>query len=327
MPSPSTSLATLRPDLGGSLMAYDLDMAESGFIGHRVLPEFNTQLQAGPIPKIPIEQILNTVNTQRTSRSGYNRGSFQFESDMTYSCVDHGFEFPVDDRNAAMYVDYFDAELLSATMARDKVKRNAEIRAAALLYSTATFSGAKTSAITHEWDDHTNATPIDDVIAAKLAVYNASGIWPNALVLNKKQFLHLRECDQIISRLKYSGHTDPKSASITAEIIAQVFDLEEVIVAGESKNSANEGQAASISQIWSDEYAMVCRVSRRTTDIVEPCVGRTFHWAADGSQIGGVVETYRDETIRGDVVRVRHDVHEKVLMSELGHLLSNVLTI
>ena len=63
-----------------------------------------------------------------------------------------------------------------------------------------------------------------------------------------------------------------------------------------------------------------------TNDMSEPCIGRTFHWAEDGSQPAGTVETYRDETKRSDIVRVRHDVDEIVMYTEMGHLLYNITT-
>ncbi len=69
---------------------------------------------------------------------------------------------------------------------------------------------------------------------------------------------------------------------------------EHIIVAGTSKNAAKEGQAATPAQIWSGEYAMVCKIAT-SVDMREPCIGRCFHWSADGSSIGGTVETYRDE--------------------------------
>jgi len=67
---------------------------------------------------------------------------------------------------------------------------------------------------------------------------------------------------------------------------------------------------------------MVCKVAE-TDNIKEPCLARTFHWSADGSQIGGTVETYDESQNRGRIVRVRHDVQHKVLYKELGHLLLN----
>jgi hypothetical protein len=65
---------------------------------------------------------------------------------------------------------------------------------------------------------------------------------------------------------------------------------------------------------------MVCKVATGQ-DFREPCIGRTFHWAGDGSGIDGTIESYRDETVRGDVIRVRHDVDEIVLYKQAGHLL------
>jgi hypothetical protein len=61
-----------------------------------------------------------------------------------------------------------------------------------------------------------------------------------------------------------------------------------------------------------------------TDDIREPCLGRTFHWGEDGSQIGGLMESYREEQKRSDIIRCRHDVDEKVLYTQMGHLLSNI---
>jgi hypothetical protein len=98
-----------------------------------------------------------------------------------------------------------------------------------------------------------------------------------------------------------------------------------IIVNGGAKNTAKEGQSVTFDKLWSDEYAMVCRVAT-TSDPREPCIARTFHWDEDGSSIGGTVETYRDERIRGDVVRVRHETDEFVMYKELGHLLYNVTT-
>jgi hypothetical protein len=59
-------------------------------------------------------------------------------------------------------------------------------------------------------------------------------------------------------------------------------------------------------------------------DIREPCIGRTFHWAQDGSSIGGTVEQYREEQTRSNVIRVRHDVDELIILPAAGHLLANI---
>jgi hypothetical protein len=203
------------------------------------------------------------------------------------------------------------------------------VRAANLLFNPTTWTGsALATAVVEEWDNnHTSdATPIDDVEAAVNKVYDGSGLWPNALIINRKVFRNLRNLDQIVERINSEGAGNAsKPSDISTAMLAQLFDLDFVIVAGNTRNTAAEGQAATPGQIWSSEYAMVARIAT-SNDMREPCVGRTFHWSQDGSSIGGTVESYRDETVRGDVIRVRHDVDEFVLYPQAAHLLFNVTT-
>lgn len=326
MPSPSSSLATLRPDLSESFMEFDLAMDAAGMISNRVFPVVSVAQQSGNFGTIPIEQLLQQRDTKRAPGSGYSRGNFTFD-DATYACVEHGAEEPVDDREAAMYAEYFDAEMIAAQRAYSAVLRNAEQRVADAVFNATTWTGASlTTAVTNEWDDTVNATPLTDVEAAVQKVYDNSGLWANALIINRKVFRNLRNCDQVIDRINSAGAGSPSKASdVTVEMLAQAFDLDNIIVAGTSKNTAKEGQSASVSQIWSGEYAMVCKVAT-SGDFREPCIGRTFHWSGDGSSIGGTVENYRDESVRADIIRVRHDVDEIVLYAEAGHLLSNITT-
>jgi hypothetical protein len=328
MPSPTSSLATQRPDLA-TFLEFDLESENAGYIASQVLPVMSVASQAGNFGKIPLEQLLQQRSTLRAPGAGYARGNWTFDK-AVYATEEHGAEEPVDDREAKMYAEYFDAEQISTMRAFSSVLRNAEQRVADAVFNATTWSGGTlTTAITNEWDvNHTaNAVPITDVEAAVNKVYDASGLWPNALIINRKVFRNLRNLDQIIDRIASSGAGNPTKASdITVQMLAAVFDLDYVIVAGTSKNGAVEGRAAAPTQIWSSEYAMVCRIATGN-DMREPCIGRTFHWSNDGSSIGGTVESYRDEAIRGDVIRVRHDVDEVILYPEAGHLLSNVTTL
>lgn len=324
MPAPSSALSTLRPDISGSLMEFDLAMDREGFVWNRVMPVFEAKKASGQFGKIPVAQLLQNRSTLRAPGGGYSRGSFTFEP-VTFNTIEYGAEEPIDDREAALYSEYFDAEVVSGQRAQDAVLRNAEKRVAELLFSASTFSG-HTGAITNEWDDASNATPINDVETAVRAIWTASGLWANALVINRHVFRNLRNCDQIVERINSQGAGNPsKPSDITADMLARVFDLEKIIVAGSAKSGVTEGQTFSADKIWSDEYALVCRVAT-SGDIKEPCVGRVFHWAEDGSTVGGTIETYRDETVRSDIARCRHDVDEKLLYASAGYLLSNATT-
>jgi hypothetical protein len=325
MPAPSSSLATQRPDLA-TFLEFDLESERNGYVATQVFPVVDVAKQAGNFGKIPVEELLQQRDTKRAPGSGYARGKWTFQP-ATYACEEHGAEEVVDDREASMYSDYFQAEQISTLRAFSSVLRNAEQRVANAVFNATTWNGAAlTTGVTNEWDaTHiTNAVPINDVEAAVQKVYDGSGLWPNALIITKKVFRNLRLLDQIVDRIASSGAGSPSKASdITPQMLAQVFDLDYVIVAGTSRNSALEGQAAAPVPIWDDEYAMVCKIAT-SADMREPCIGRTFHWSEDGSSVGGTVESYRDESVRGDVIRVRHDVDEIVLYPQAGHLLTNI---
>jgi hypothetical protein len=284
-------------------------------------------VQSAQFGRIPIEALLQNPEVTRAPGAAYNRGNWQYEAD-NFATSEYGWEEPVDDREARILANYFDCEVIAAQRAVSFVLRAAEMRAAAALFNAVTFTPTE---VTHQWDDLDDATPIDDVEASVRRVWAKSGLWPNALIVDRLVFRNLRNCEQIIERINSQGAGDRTvQKDITAAQLAAVFDLEEVIVAGSPrgnavKNTANEAKSVSISPIWSGEYAMTARIAR-TNDLREPCLGRTIHWGEDGSQIGGTFESYYSDERRSNIIRNRHDVQEKVSYVEAGDLMSNITT-
>lgn len=326
MAQPTSAPATQRPDIMEAFEEFGLAEDRLGFIGDQVLPVFDVPTQAGNTGRIPLEELLQESDTRRNDSGGYNRITWNWSPDV-YSCEEHGLEGPVDRRTQAKYANYFDASVVTAAIVRDRVLRARERRIAAAVFNSSTFS-SQTTNITNEWDEnHTSdAVPIDDVNEAVFEVYDRTGLWPNALIINRKVFKRLKGLDQVREAIAASGAGDPnKQADITAQMLAQVFDLEQVIVAGSSKNTADEGQDPSIDQIWDEEYAMVAKIAR-TRNFAEPALGRTFHWSEDGSTPAGTIESYESEEVRGEVFRCRMDTDEKLIYPEVAQLLDNVTT-
>jgi hypothetical protein len=313
----------LRPDLA-SLVEFDAAMDRQKFIGYRVAPVVEVSLASDNPGKIPLKELLQDQIVTRAADGSYHRSGFKFDK-WSYATEEYGHEVPIDRRLRNMYARLIDSEVVATGRAVDIVTRAAEIRVATLLFNATTWTGATlTTAVGIEWSTIATAVPITNVAAAKKIVRDGSGLDPNALILNLEVFENLRRCAQIIDRIESAGAgTATKAADITAEMLARCFDLDEVIVAGGFRNTANPGQAASLSRIWSGEYAMLARIGR-TSDVQEACVARTFHWGEDGSQVGGLIERYYSDEVRADVVRCRHDVDELVMYTAAAHLLSNI---
>lgn len=321
----TNTTAVPRVDLAESLQEFDLQADRAGFIGLQVLPVFEVTKQAASFGRIPIEALLRNVETGRRSGASYNVIDWPVESD-SYATVDQGIAVPVDDRNAKIYAQWFDAEMEAAEIGRDAVLRRMEKRIADAIFNASTWTGASlTTGVSVKWATRgSTPTPCDDVEAAIRKVHTGTGVWPNALIVTRQVFRDLRLCDQVTDKLASLGAgVSIEPGKITAAQLATVFDLEKVIVAGGTQNTADEGQSATLSSIWSNAYAMVAKVAT-TQALREPCLGRTFHWGEDGSQIGGAFESYRDEPRRSDMIRHRMDVHNKIFAAGFGHLLSNI---
>ncbi len=255
MPAPSQALNGFRPDLG-MMFEFDVEMDRLGFIANSMAPVFEAAEQNGTLGIIPLKELRQTPTTGRDNRGHYSRVDFKFK-DETYATNENGIEMPIDQRRSKIYRNWFDFEVVSASITLNQVLRAYEMRVAALLQNATTFTSS-TTAVTNEWNDHTNATPLLDVMAAKLDVWEATGIYPDTLQINKRQFNNLRHVDTITAKIASSGAGETiKPGNITTQILANCFDLKEIVVADSSKDTALEGQDVSIAQIWSDEYAML----------------------------------------------------------------------
>ena len=316
MPRPSS--AAQRPDLAVTAMvARD---SRAGFIGLEVMPLFKVDESIGQYPVIPADVMFALQETRRAPRGNYQRSDWTWDWD-TYACKENGFEEPVDDKEVKLYKRYFDAEKMSTRRAINVILRKQEYRIASALFNASNFTA---HAITNEWDDATNAVPKSDVDTGRAVIHGTIGMDPNTLIISYDAYLALGRSDEVIDRIKYTNPTVQRG-NVAPALLAQYFEVEKVIVGDAMYNGAKKGQDASLTQMWNPEYAMLC-VTDASENFETPSIGRTFLWVEDSPE-NVVVEAYRDDTVRADIIRVRHDTDEEFISTDCAYLFSNVKTI
>jgi len=309
MAHPTSDTAIQRPDLGVLVEEYmQEDQALMGFIGTKVMPIMPVAKQTASYPVMPKEVMLKMHTTKRAMRGKYPRSDFEWEEGF-YSTSENGWEEAVDDRERKLYGSKFDAEAVAVKRATNIILRGQEKRVADMIFNDSNFTA---NSITNEWDDATNATPLDDIATGKSSIRSACGILPNVLIIAYSTYLNLKRVDQIIDLIKYTFPGQDINR-MSLQQLAQILDVPEVMVGGAVYDSAKKGQDASIADLWSSEYAMLTKISS-SMDLTEPCIGRTFLWTEESGG-GHIVESYREEEIRGDVIRVRHDTGEALIAS------------
>jgi hypothetical protein len=314
-----------RIDLGLRYEEMDLAMNQQGFIGHRVLPILPRNNSSGKFPRVPLDQLMQNLDTRRNPDGTYKRSTREFTND-NYETTEHGLEALLDDRTVKRYDDIIDAEEFEGEVIENSLLMDYEQSVAALIFNTTTFTG-RTAGVSTEWSTVASATPVTDIDAKVATIRAAGGIKPNALVINDVVFRNLIRNAQIVDTLKYQGFQDARPGEISRQALAISLNLEEIIVAEGLYNTKGPGVTAVLADIWSSEYALLARVAK-TRNPMERCIGRTFMWdeegATDGERMGVIAETYYENERRGGVLRRRTDWGLKTLNLECGYLFSNI---
>ena len=319
MPQPTNSTTLQRADLGMIAYEYMLEASRRGFIGSRIFPIFDVMEQSGDYPVIPIEAILKLKDTTRGAGGNYNRDDYDFETG-TYSCKEYGWEEKVGDDERNLYARFYDLDEAAVKRAIDILMRQHEARVAAKVFNTSNVTN--TSDVSTEWSTAASATPYNDVIGGKEALYAATGIMPNKMAISWKVYMNVLKTAELKDAFKYTSPSEIKDEGAKQELLKDYFGVDELLVGNAIKDAAKKGQSYSLSYMWNDEYCLLFKGSD-AMDLREPQLGRTFLFSKDSPDIV-TSEEYREEQTRSDIYRVRHYTAEDFIFAGAGYLLGNI---
>ena len=138
-----------------------------------------------------------------------------------------------------------------------------------------------------------------------------NGVIANAVVMNYTLFNMIARSTLVQNQV---FGVVPKSANQRTlpgeDDIARSLGVEKLIVAKAPKNSAAEGQAYSGAFIWPTTYIAVCYLAGG--EYQAGGVGRTIQWTRDTTGLF-TPETYRDDRVRSNILRVRQHTAEKII--------------
>lgn len=313
----STSTAIPRQDLAGSILATKLVHEP---IATAIFTPFDVGLKRGGFGKVPLAALLHRASVARAAGGSYNRSSWKFEDD-SYACQEYGHEEVKDDTESKMYASVLDYEQVLAARGRGILLREQEARVQAIVHSTTNFplSGNTGKTVSNAWSDRTNGTPVTDCADARAGVRARYGFDPDTIQISRDRWDALWQNAEIRDNSKYVMAIEaPMPDEAARAHLARMLGFRELLIGDIPYNSANEGQTASVANIWPANRAFVFKKAM-TRDIAEPSVGRTMVWQEDGGLL--YVEEYRSEDRRSDIIRVRQHLQEK-LMLDCGYLLA-----
>ncbi len=221
------------------------------------------------------------------------RGGYPLTSD-TYACKEYAFGHPVPIElvnNADQVLRPFET---GVRYAMRKVLLAKEV-----IVSTACMtSGNWTSSndVDAGWAAGSNSTLIADILNYKETIRKLIGIYPNKLLLEAKTFNTIKQDPTVIDRIKYTG-TQGRPADVTTQTLAQLFELDEVILAGGIYSDAEEvvaGTDFNAVDLWevnATKGAALLYYAPSSPAIDEPAAAYCFNWKGDAGQEDTVAES------------------------------------
>lgn len=180
-----------------------------------------------------------------------------------------------------------------------------------------------------KWSISTS-TPIEDVRTAMTNVAESTGFRPNTLVLGRRVYDKLIDHPEFVDRVKYGtqggqGGIGSAASQVTKNILAQIFELDQVLVMDGIYNAAKEGLTNQHFFIGG-KHALLC-YSAPSPGLQVPSAGYTFSWngyLGAGPQ-GQRITKFRMPHLKSDRVEIESAYDQKVISADLGCFFANAV--
>jgi hypothetical protein len=289
------------------------------YVAERILPYFDVKKQSGK-HFVYDRGRFRTVDTLRGTGAGANEVTHKLTVGDPYYCDDHALREFVADEDIDNAITPTSPLVDATENIVDLLKIDYEIEAATLMADTGVLTQNTTLSGTSQWSDYTNSNPFTNIETAKATIHENLFVQPNTLLMGKQVFDKLKHHPLILERIKYS-----QMAVTTEQIMATVFGVKNVIVAGAGKNTAKEGQADDMGYIWG-KHAWLLYIA----PVLRPKMitfAFSYRWVEGKSPMVVEREAGVDErNRRGQYVRVGDFYYDQKLVSaEAAYLIKNAV--
>ncbi len=248
--------------------------------------------------------------------SGFNLSTDSYLADVW------AFHKDVDDQTRANADPAIDVDADATRFVTQTMLITRETEFASTFFATGVWTTDKVGAVDFaRWDDEANSDPIEDVKNARLTILESTGMKPNRFVMGIRVFEALKKHPLVLERYKYTS-----AESITEALLANLFEVERVVVASAIQNTANEGATAVHSFIMG-KNALLCYAAP-APGLMQPSAGYIFAWRGltRASGTGVAISNFRIDKIKSNRVEGEFAFDMKKVSADLGYFFSSAVS-
>lgn len=198
-----------------------------------------------------------------------------------------------------------------------------ENRVASQISSGSNMGSYTTLSGTAQWDDEANSNPISDVETGKEAIRSTTGLEANLMIIPHAVYRALIQHPDMLDRIKYV-----QRGVVTADILASIFEVDKILIGKSIKNTANEGQTASFSDVWAKNVILAHVTQGADSMGQDPSLGYSFRWNSPllGGQLSAI-DRWKDPDGKGfENIRAQFYQDEKIVATELGYVIVDAIS-
>lgn len=294
------------PVLSGVSVAYK----NENYLAETILPVFPVSKQFGTFYRYD-KSAFRRAKALRAPGGKANEVGFGLTTD-TFTTQDHALKEKIPFEVIEQAESALNPESDSVENVTEMLMLDKEMALAAILSNTAIITQNVTLSGTDQWSDFDNSDPFGDIRTAIAAVQAAIGRRPNTLVFGQAAFNVLIDHPDVVDRVKYTNGT-----GITADMIARLFDVKQVLVGSAAYETADEGQTSSLGYVWGKHaWAMYIEPQRGLKKVT---FGFTFSYKTRE------VVKWDDADEQSRYVRVHDNYAQEVVAPEAAYLIKNAV--
>jgi hypothetical protein len=167
------------------------------------------------------------------------RGHYPLTAEL-YKCIKYAFAHPV----PIEHINNADAALdpwrTAIEFTVNKILLHKEKKCSDLVMTAANWTSSEDA--NAGWVatvDGTGNTFIEDMLAAKETIRKLIGAYPNVMIMDSKTFNNCKREYTVLERIKYTG-TQGRPADVTVQTLAQLFELDQVLIGTALYSDAEE---------------------------------------------------------------------------------------
>lgn len=217
-----------------------------GCIADQLLPELKFAQYTGKLAGYG-KAHLRIENTVVGGKGKYRQVESIVRTTSSFEIEGHGLSGIVTKRDYKNVIEPFDAENDEALGISTILMLEKEYGLAQALGSTSILTQNTTLSGSSQFSDRTNSDPVSVFLAAKAAVRAGCGAVPDAAIMDYDVAQALRYHPQLLDML---GFKEQRPGGLNDQELAKALDVRRVFIPDAKYNSAKEGQADVLANVW-----------------------------------------------------------------------------